>query len=293
MHHSYPSPTVDDHGYPQATVQHDHGAEQRSEHVGFHGAQDITDADDPSRHELHELQREIQDDMQGQHEPHTSVDLAELQLAAQLTQGLAAQNQARQASEVDDVRDGHEPQENPNAHDAHSSGDPSGQHLTVADGLPLVHGPLQNHDPHQDHDLQERIQAQLQNHQQHELQSGAPHPGAPPQHHQYMPSPGSHPNSVPNLNLQSLVQAGYGAVPDGIPPRKRSKVSRACDECRRKKIKCDAVSETGEQSCSNCRRSSVTCLFSRVPQKRGPSKGELSCSARCEPSLTADPTKGT
>lgn len=63
------------------------------------------------------------------------------------------------------------------------------------------------------------------------------------------------------------------ALADNIPPRKRSKVSRACDECRRKKIKCDAQSDTGETPCSSCARSNIRCLFSRVPQKRGPSKG--------------------
>lgn len=52
-------------------------------------------------------------------------------------------------------------------------------------------------------------------------------------------------------------------------------MSRACDECRRKKVKCDAASETGEEPCSNCRRSSIRCLFSRIPQKRGPSKGYI------------------
>ncbi|KAL1910647.1 hypothetical protein Sste5344_003544 [Sporothrix stenoceras] len=60
---------------------------------------------------------------------------------------------------------------------------------------------------------------------------------------------------------------------DHIPPRKRSKVSRACDACRRKKIKCDSVSET--EQCTNCRRARTECLFSRVPQKRGPSKGYI------------------
>lgn len=65
----------------------------------------------------------------------------------------------------------------------------------------------------------------------------------------------------------------YLPVVDTTPPRKRSKVSRACDECRRKKVKCDAQSEAGEEACSNCRRSGAQCLFSRVPQKRGPSKG--------------------
>ncbi|KAG6277341.1 hypothetical protein E4U48_001130 [Claviceps purpurea] len=65
------------------------------------------------------------------------------------------------------------------------------------------------------------------------------------------------------------------SIGDDVPPRKRSKVSRACDECRRKKIKCDAQSDTGDPPCSSCARASIPCLFSRVPQKRGPSKGYI------------------
>ncbi|KAJ5105625.1 hypothetical protein NUU61_002972 [Penicillium alfredii] len=57
--------------------------------------------------------------------------------------------------------------------------------------------------------------------------------------------------------------------------RKRSKISRACDECRRKKVRCDASSESGLESCTNCRRLGVVCQFSRVPMKRGPSKGYI------------------
>ncbi|KAI0395255.1 hypothetical protein F5Y17DRAFT_457154 [Xylariaceae sp. FL0594] len=88
-----------------------------------------------------------------------------------------------------------------------------------------------------------------------------------------------HPPLQPHGPLDHLAQQ-YVPSPhqnsqDNIPPRKRSKVSRACDECRRKKVKCDAPSETGEEPCSNCRRSSVNCLFSRIPQKRGPSKGYI------------------
>jgi hypothetical protein len=60
---------------------------------------------------------------------------------------------------------------------------------------------------------------------------------------------------------------------DQTAPRKRSKVSRACDECRRKKIRCDATTESGEEQCSSCKRVGTTCQFSRVPMKRGPSKG--------------------
>ncbi|KAI1741590.1 hypothetical protein F4680DRAFT_69762 [Xylaria scruposa] len=83
----------------------------------------------------------------------------------------------------------------------------------------------------------------------------------------------------PHGGLDQLAQQyashAHHSAQDNIPPRKRSKVSRACDECRRKKVKCDAASETGEEPCSNCRRSSIRCLFSRIPQKRGPSKGYI------------------
>ncbi|KAI9712491.1 MAG: hypothetical protein M1812_006907 [Candelaria pacifica] len=58
-------------------------------------------------------------------------------------------------------------------------------------------------------------------------------------------------------------------------PRKRSKTSRACDECRRKKIRCDATDDTPDKACSNCTRTSAPCQFSRIPQKRGPSKGYI------------------
>ncbi|PVH17347.1 uncharacterized protein CXQ87_000231 [Candidozyma duobushaemuli] len=62
-------------------------------------------------------------------------------------------------------------------------------------------------------------------------------------------------------------------------PRKRSKVSRACDACRRKKIRCDAeFSQTLQKVtkiCTNCVKNADTCTFSRVPLKRGPSKGYI------------------
>ena len=97
---------------------------------------------------------------------------------------------------------------------------------------------------------------------------------------QTQPLEQSHPPPLqPHGSLDHLAQQ-YITNPhqnsqDNIPPRKRSKVSRACDECRRKKVKCDASSETGEEPCSNCRRSTMRCLFSRIPQKRGPSKGYI------------------
>lgn len=62
-------------------------------------------------------------------------------------------------------------------------------------------------------------------------------------------------------------------------PRKRSKVSRACDSCRRKKIRCDAEYLVTllkvTKVCNNCVKNTDTCTFSRTPLKRGPSKGYI------------------
>lgn len=64
----------------------------------------------------------------------------------------------------------------------------------------------------------------------------------------------------------------YGTPDASMPPRKRSKVSRACDECRRKKIRCDA-GDDNKDHCSKCKSVGTRCQFSRIPMKRGPSKG--------------------
>ncbi|KAI9839720.1 MAG: Glucose-responsive transcription factor [Thelocarpon superellum] len=74
----------------------------------------------------------------------------------------------------------------------------------------------------------------------------------------------------PDLDLHDEVLQGNANT-----PRKRSKVSRACDECRRKKIRCDATSESGLEHCTSCKRVGTRCQFSRVPMKRGPSKGYI------------------
>ncbi|KAI8387039.1 fungal-specific transcription factor domain-containing protein [Blakeslea trispora] len=51
---------------------------------------------------------------------------------------------------------------------------------------------------------------------------------------------------------------------------KRNKVSRACDECRKRKVRCD-----GAQPCARCQKSSTECVFSNVTPKRGPPKQYL------------------
>lgn len=58
----------------------------------------------------------------------------------------------------------------------------------------------------------------------------------------------------------SVAYAQASGSADSAPPApdkhkdKRTKVSRACDECRRKKIRCDALDETANVPCTNCAR---------------------------------------
>ncbi|KLU92174.1 hypothetical protein MAPG_11120 [Magnaporthiopsis poae ATCC 64411] len=113
--------------------------------------------------------------------------------------------------------------------------------------------------------------AQQQQPRQHPLQPSRP----PPQAQQ--PGPRSEPAQQPQMQLPPHLQMAFAGMPyeESIPPRKRSKVSRACDECRRKKVKCDAFFDPGEVACTNCRRAQSPCEFSRIPQKRGPSKGYI------------------
>ncbi|KAH0545226.1 hypothetical protein FGG08_000680 [Glutinoglossum americanum] len=101
-----------------------------------------------------------------------------------------------------------------------------------------------------------------------------------------LPGNDARPPPSPQQASQSAIDPSHDSSSfiDPTAPRKRSKVSRACDECRRKKvgsnlpeleIRCDATTETGAEQCSSCKRTNVRCQFSRVPMKRGPSKGYI------------------
>ncbi|KAI8888422.1 hypothetical protein K501DRAFT_240329 [Backusella circina FSU 941] len=53
---------------------------------------------------------------------------------------------------------------------------------------------------------------------------------------------------------------------------KRTRISRACDVCRRKKIKCDV---DGESPCTTCKQYNWECTFNDTAKKRGPPKGYI------------------
>lgn len=238
------------------------------------------------------------------HRSRVSVSAEELQLAAQLTQGLApmmaAHNQAqeeqyKQAQEADtqahetayeDQSQGTEYQEQSQAAEQQDNVQEAEYQDHVREQeyqdqvqdpayQDQVQGPGYQDQAQSDANLRQQLQTQLQNHEQElqnilRVQAQAQGQSQTPEQSPYQPPlAGGHLE-----HHMSLSHLGHQyQLPDSIPPRKRSKVSRACDECRRKKIKCDAQSEGSEEPCSNCRRSSSKCQFSRIPQKRGPSKG--------------------
>lgn len=50
------------------------------------------------------------------------------------------------------------------------------------------------------------------------------------------------------------------------------KANRACDACRRRKIKCI---RTGTQPCEKCTSAGLACLFNAIPQRKGPRAGRV------------------
>ncbi|KAG8954208.1 hypothetical protein FRC04_000429 [Tulasnella sp. 424] len=75
-------------------------------------------------------------------------------------------------------------------------------------------------------------------------------------------------------DLHDLDDGGLHDLSHGVGngDSKRRKVLRACDVCRRKKIKCDAHSQPGTR-CSHCVTYKLECTFVEGAKKRGPPKG--------------------
>ncbi|KAH8653747.1 hypothetical protein BX600DRAFT_501295 [Xylariales sp. PMI_506] len=66
---------------------------------------------------------------------------------------------------------------------------------------------------------------------------------------------------------------------------RQSKISRACDSCRQRKVKCD-----GADICANCRVSELNCQYTSVPKKRGP---KVSKTLRTPPASQTSQEAGT
>ncbi|KAK9356662.1 fungal-specific transcription factor domain-containing protein [Lipomyces doorenjongii] len=95
-----------------------------------------------------------------------------------------------------------------------------------------------------------------------------------------MSSSGSplYPGSVSAQSAHDL-SASASVMADGSPPDgdflpgdselKRRRIARACDSCRKKKIKCDGKMP----SCTNCSNYKTVCVFTYTEKKRNPPKG--------------------
>jgi hypothetical protein len=289
LQQSYPSPMVDsaEAQYYEQLTQHrelEGNVGHQPAQAEHHGLPSIGQHQEPQdeHHELHRLQELQEPSTTQQQNARAAANAAEeLQLTAQLTRELAPM----MAAGVEDQMQGQQPmpQQEPPAQQPGEAEPDLQQQLQAS---------LQNHEREMqghEHVLQAHHQQHQHEHQQHQhqhdlqshgLQDMLPHSGQP-QPAPYPPPPPAppHPNLPHHMSMgHHLPTAPHQPqyhLPGATPPRKRTKVSRACDECRRKKIKCDAQTEASEEPCSNCRRANTQCLFSRVPQKRGPSKGYI------------------
>ncbi|KAI5955166.1 hypothetical protein KGF54_001727 [Candida jiufengensis] len=142
------------------------------------------------------------------------------------------------------------------------------------------HNQIPNHQQQQQHQHMPLPPPSIEIQQQHHNNQSSHLQQPPPQQQMYHNQQPIHPHTINNnangsiSNVSSSPQIEQSSKD---PPRKRSKISRACDACRRKKIKCNAEfsSTLNEvtQICNNCQKNSEECTFSRTPLKRGPSKG--------------------
>ncbi|KAI8645329.1 fungal-specific transcription factor domain-containing protein [Parasitella parasitica] len=78
---------------------------------------------------------------------------------------------------------------------------------------------------------------------------------------------------LPPLQPQMLPPQPPPNAPPEVAGKKRTKKDRACDLCRRKKIRCDYDQAYPKNSCASCKSYNKTCEFKEAAKKRGPPKG--------------------
>ncbi|OWO99774.1 hypothetical protein B2J93_6829 [Marssonina coronariae] len=72
----------------------------------------------------------------------------------------------------------------------------------------------------------------------------------------------------PNMNMADMSQLHTGDGEESIEAKRR-RIARACDMCRKKKIKCDGKLPL----CTHCFNYKTECVFTQVEKKRNPPKG--------------------
>ena len=86
-----------------------------------------------------------------------------------------------------------------------------------------------------------------------------------------VPSPYERPSIVTSMGGANWHETARNCKSDSKKiTKQRKKASRACDQCRKKRIKCEYNQHT--RVCQGCLEVGEFCLFVRVPLKRGPTK---------------------
>ncbi|TGZ79134.1 hypothetical protein EX30DRAFT_309201 [Ascodesmis nigricans] len=81
---------------------------------------------------------------------------------------------------------------------------------------------------------------------------------------------GAHQPATPTPNFSpSSHHSPAGDNATGGESSKRRRIARACDMCRKKKIKCDGK----QPACTHCGNNKTECIFTVVEKKRNPPKG--------------------
>ncbi|GAW24654.1 hypothetical protein ANO14919_142450 [Xylariales sp. No.14919] len=78
-------------------------------------------------------------------------------------------------------------------------------------------------------------------------------------------------DGLPVLPPELAAQMGFdpSSLLDDVNEAKRRRIARACDMCRKKKIKCDGKLP----ACTHCINYKTDCVFTQVEKKRSPPKG--------------------
>ncbi|CAO3595377.1 unnamed protein product [Absidia cylindrospora] len=93
-----------------------------------------------------------------------------------------------------------------------------------------------------------------------------------PQQHQQHQQHHHHHQQQQQQQQQQVYHSPENLPPAAASQTKRSRISRACDTCRKKKIKCDV---DNCHPCTTCKQYDWECTFNDTARKRGPPKGYI------------------
>ena len=78
--------------------------------------------------------------------------------------------------------------------------------------------------------------------------------------------------TFPRLSPRGLPQFQNAALDTQLPPKKLRRISRACDFCHKRSIRCKPSQEDATR-CQNCLDFGVACTYNRPAKKRGIKSG--------------------